>query len=184
MKRIGILGIVALFISCAKKQDLSLTDTGAGFAIPTGQLPPGVTPSNPEVDPIAPVTAVPVKGIVAVHSVEIGENAEISSDIAVVGEAQSGSSGAHHQHHCRHGRRPHESAAELTFSERSIAKAGFSLKADTIRAKDRAVINARMEANEYRISSRAIAGDRHNLGQMPELPVFLRGTPGGLNIAL
>lgn len=163
-----VAALPALFVaSCADKASAPV-DTFVSPAI--SQLPPGVTPVNPPVTPAGQTSATPVKGILAIQSISIDQQAKINSDISVVGTC-SGSG-------CL------SNNAEITIDQKASFSASNILKADTINIKQGAIVPGRLEAREFIVDAKAVASNRNPLTTFPELPMFLGGTPGTQNIGV
>lgn len=131
-------------------------------------LPVGVTGTIPTVVPAGPTAPGITKGIIAIHSIDIDQQNIIDSDIAVIGKC-SGSSCIGNN-------------AELTIDQKNQHAATNTIKADSIIIKQKAVVPSRLEANSYQVSPQATAPNQNPLGLLPELPIFLSGTPGTVNV--
>lgn len=172
LRKKWIFLLISLGLFCSKAQDKSNNLGEAGYLAVQNQFqfPPDVTATNPPVSAVASSEALPVRGILAISSISIGEKASINSDVTVIGACSGAACAA--------------KDAELRIGEKAVFSVQNKIKANRIRIEEKANVPARLEANSYVIGRQVIAPNRNPLGLLPELPPFLSGTPGAADPVL
>ncbi|MES0491245.1 MAG: hypothetical protein ABUK01_14720 [Leptospirales bacterium] len=121
-----------------------------------------------------------LSGMIALEEVEIEENANINSNVYVIGGCS-----LHDEDNTEEENDvPELHCSKIEIDENVNVGTGYILKAEKIKVKKNAIIDGNLEANVFEISPEAIIKHGTNpLGDLPGYPDFLIGTIGSTDVS-
>jgi len=219
--RIILLAGALLFSSCAgplsDTQQSMLSSLGEALGILPAQSAfagainnPGTLPGDITVE--QPVQQngsgfVPIRGVIALDSVEIGEKTAIEADLSVIGDGVHGTREAGEDHHSNedseggrheanrqtashdenrhsdHDEHREHAEPRVVLEESARVESDFTVRAPSIVLEENAAILGTAQYNAIKFEEGASAANRITpMGPVPLLPPFLKGSPGSQSI--